>query len=245
MRRHEIHLTQSLRRSQYVLNVRADVLGAVNHTDARAQLDGAVITIDAAVDLQGTCLREWRGEVKRRKGLEKILTGKFMTPLSKFSRAELVGTPEFAALTPSATQLRTERLVASAHSMASAAAKWADRITAAQFPADFLQQLRAAANAVQASINAAQEAKVKLTGATKTIATAIKQGRSAVAKLDSAVSHMIVGNEPLKREWRTAKRVTRTNGPLDITVPAAPAAIPAPGAKATLATMEVEHEDVA
>ena len=53
---------------------------------------------------------------------------------------------------------------------------------------------------------------MQLTGATNQIATALRNGRAAIATLDSLVSHVILGNERLEREWRAAKRITRSSG---------------------------------
>lgn len=93
--------------------------------------------------------------------------------------------------------------------MATAAAPHAAKLTASKFPADFVQQLRAAADAVRASIDTRAGHRVQGAGATKQVGSALRQGRNAVATLDALVSHLILGNDRLEREWRTAKRVVK------------------------------------
>lgn len=209
MQSYQIYLSQSLRRVQQFLTAHADAVQAANASDARKQLDTAVVTIDAAAAEQGTCSREVRGEVQKRKHLEDTLVRRFLTPLSKFARASLTGVPEYAALTPSVRSLQRERLVQSARSMAAAADKYAAALTAAKFPQEFLKQLRAAIDPVQASLDASSAKRIARNGATKKLAGALAQGRRAVAALDSLVAHLIIGDERLEREWESAKRIRR------------------------------------
>lgn len=79
----------------------------------------------------------------------------------------------------------------------------------AKFPANFLAQLRAAADGVQASLDTRSAKVVAGAGATTKVKAMASQGRRAVAALDSLVSHLILGDERLEREWRAAKRVRR------------------------------------
>ena len=227
MQGNQMHIGQSLRTAQQFLDAHADVLGTLHTSDARRRLDAAIATLEASTVEQGTSQRATRGEVRRRSQLEQALIRKFMTPLSKFARAQLDGAANYAALTPSANQLRRERLVQSARSMADAAAPHAEALTAAKFPQDFLQQLRAAAEAVRASIDTKADTRVRQTGATQQVAAALRTGRNAVATLDSLVTHLILGDRRLEQEWRSAKRVprmaNRSGGPQATVSSAAPA----------------------
>jgi hypothetical protein len=209
MQRFQIHTSQSLRGVQQFLDAHAEVVGAANATDARQQLDAVIGLVDKVVVEQDTQSRETRGEVSRRRQLENVLIRRYMTPLAKLARAQLRVAPGYAALTPSAGALRTERLVVAARSMAIAAAPYAANLAAAMFPPDFLEQLRTAADTIQSSLDSRARKGVQRVGATRQVATALKQGRNAVATLDAIVSHLILGNDRLEREWRAAKRVQR------------------------------------
>ena len=209
MQRSQIHVGQSLRQVQQFLIQHEVVVPSAAASAARRTLDAVVAEIDRAATEQGVLGRTGRGEVQRRLDLERTLVRKYITPLVKFARASLRGTPEFASLTPSSVPLQRERLVRTALAMAVAAEQHADALRAAEFPADFLAQLRAAATAVQQSIDAGRSGRVRRTGVTKEIRTALANGRQAVAQLDALVAHTIVGNAALEREWRSAKRVRR------------------------------------
>ena len=213
MENSQMYRSQSLRRVQQYLTTRADVLSAANSSDARRQLDSAITAVDAAAAAQGTIGREVRGEVRRRAQLERLLVRKYMSPLAKFARASLKGVPDLAALTPSARNFKSDRLVGSARSMAAAAVKYTAQLERAKFPKDFLSQMRATTDAVVASLDAYAAKFVTRTGSTKSIRTAVAEGRRAIAALDAIVSHTILGDETLEREWRTVKRVRQSASP--------------------------------
>lgn len=213
MEQTQFHAGQSLRQVQQFLTVHAGAVPSAAASTARRQLDTAVADLDQAAIAQGAITREWRGEVQRRATLERTLVRKYLTPLAKFARASLKGAPDYAALTPSSTDLERERLVKTAQAMAAAADAHVADLRQAHFPADFLDQLRSAAAAVQASLDAGAAGRVRRTGVTKQIRVTIASGRRAVATLDALVTHTIVGNAALEREWRSAKRVRRRNAP--------------------------------
>lgn len=208
----QVHAGQSLERVRQFLDAHPDQLGAVNGSDARTQLDTAIARVRAAVDMQGICRRVAHGEVRNRKAQERTLVLKYMTPVAKFARAKLKGVPHIAALTPSAGILTGIPLANAGRAMAAAAAPYADRFRAANFPAGFLDQLAAAAEAIATSLAAAADSRRQRNGATKEIAAALKEGRNAVAALDSLVSHTIIGNDKLVEEWRVARRITKSTG---------------------------------
>jgi hypothetical protein len=209
----QIHRGASLRRSQQYLDVHADVVGAVNSLPARKKLDAAITVLDSVSAVQGTRTRESRAVVVKRKQLEDVLIREFMTPLSKFARVELKGVADYAALTPSANQLRTERLVQSARAMANAAEPLAAQINV-EFGANFLTDLRNATEAVRAAIDTHAQKTVARSGATKGVSEALTSGRDAVVSLDARVSRLIRGNGLLEREWLAAKRVVRSTVPV-------------------------------
>lgn len=210
MQKRQIHVGQSLRQVQQFLTVHQAAVPSAVASAAKRELDAAVAELDRAATEQGGLERTVRGEVRRRRELERTLIRKYLTPLTKFARASLRGVPDIAALTPSATALQNERLVQTALAMASAADRHIDALQAAEFPADFLTQLRTAATEVKRSFDAGLSGRVRGTGVTKSITATLASGRQAVAALDALVAHTIIGDEALEREWRSAKRVRRS-----------------------------------
>lgn len=219
MQKTQFHVGQSLRQVQQFLTVHAVAVPAAAASAAKKTLDAAVAELDRAATEQGGLARSRRGEVQRRRELERALLGKYVTPLVKFARASLRGAAEFASLTPSYRKLYRERLVQTAQAMALAADNHVEAMRAADFPADFVEQLRAAATAVQRSFDAGVSGRVRRTGVTKEIRATLAKGRNAVAVLDALVARTILGDEALEAEWRSAKRVRRTRTAADASAP--------------------------
>jgi hypothetical protein len=219
---------QSLRRSKTFLDEHPDVAGALNTTNAKRQLDASVVRLGTTVVEQGTRSRETRGEGRRRKQLERELRVDHMSLIAEFARAQLTGSPNFAALTPAANKMVGERLANSALSMADAAEPYAAQFTEAQFPADFLAELRSAAQAVLGSIDAKAKQQGQRAGATKGIDGAVRQGRAAVRALNPVIRRALKSDEALHAEWRSASRVVkmavRSPGSTETTTPEAKAA---------------------
>src|SRR5437868_5437535 len=75
-------------------------------------------------------------------------------------------------------------------------------------PASFVEELRAAADALQAAIDERRQATSRRVGATKAIAAELKTGRLVVQALDIAFTRVLRSQPGLLAEWRNTKRVT-------------------------------------
>jgi hypothetical protein len=207
MRATQRYRGESLRRVQQCLDAHPDVFGAINASPARGQLDEAIAQLGPIVDVQGARMREARGEKQRQVELERELRDHNMAPVAKFALGKLASVPNIGALTPSATRLRGARLVQAARAMAEAAIPHAEEFAAASFPADFAQQLIAAADAVRASIEARSRKAADRQHATAAVEETLKRGRSAALMLEGAVDRLVPRRSPLYAEWRAVKRI--------------------------------------
>jgi hypothetical protein len=226
---------EALRRAQQCLDAHPDVFGAVNASEARKELDAALTKLDSAVDLQLARGREAKGEKNHQDVLERDLRDHHMMPVVRFALGKLAGTPNIKALTPSASHLKGARLADAARAMAVAAEPYTALFTAATFPADFAQQLTAAADAVQASIDARRRLLADRKNATSTVEAALKDARAAALQLEAVVGRLVKRGTPLHDEWETVKRVVNiavrpkkavTPVPLPVTTPTTPPATP-------------------
>jgi hypothetical protein len=93
--------------------------------------------------------------------------------------------------------------------MAEAATPLAEKFAAANFPADFIGQLSAAADALQNSIETRGRLHAERLNAGATIRTQIELGTSAALMVESAVARLVPRSSPLYAEWRSIKRVFR------------------------------------
>jgi hypothetical protein len=215
----------SLRRVQASLDTHVKVVGPLKDTEARKQLDAAVAAADAQGVAQGAATRAFGGSGNEVKQFVDDLKLNHMTPVAKFARANLRGVPTFKALTTVPHNLRGASLVLAARAMATAAAPYADRLAKAQFPADSIQQLANAADALKAALDARVAARAARVVATAGIKQQLALGREAVAMLDPIVTKMFAGQKDLLAGWRSAKRVTLTPGSAVVAV-AVPVATP-------------------
>src|SRR5205823_1170161 len=116
-------------------------------------------------------------------------------------------------LTPAAGQFRRQKLVVTAEGMLAAAGAYTARLSTGSFPADFLKRFGAAIDAVRGSLGSRKGKATAKSGATKSIASLLKQGRLAVTALDGLVTHQILGDARLEEEWAKAKRIRRVAVP--------------------------------
>jgi hypothetical protein len=93
--------------------------------------------------------------------------------------------------------------------MAEAATPLAEKFAAANFPADFIGQLSAAADALQNSIETRGRLHAERLNAGATIRTQLELGTSAALMVESAVARLVPRSSPLYAEWRSIKRVFR------------------------------------
>jgi hypothetical protein len=234
MHRKQQLVLDSLRRVQGCLDTHVAVVGPLKETEARKQLDAAVDAALAKAEAQRTAENSLAGSKATTKFLVSDLKVQHMTPIAKFARANLRGAPDFNKLTNVPHNLIGHSLVIVARAMATSAAQHAAALTNARFPADCVQQLATAADALNSALDArvaAQSQRVETTGQ---IRQELALGREAVAMLDPIVLKMFAGQKGLLSAWRTAKRVSLTPGqaPVPTAVPVAtPAPTPQPAAR--------------
>ena len=213
MNREQLYRVQSLRRSKQFLDDHRGQFGVLNSSPAKAALDDAVARLSTLAVEQGTLDQQSRSETGRRWELERELRNHHMASVRDFARAHLRDVPKLAAIAVSTRRLEGERLANAALALADAVEPFAARFTSAQFPADFLEQLRSAAHAVSGSIDARAEKRGRLTGATRELRDALRDGRIALAALGAVVERLARQDPGLLAEWRTARRVVLKPGP--------------------------------
>ena len=102
----------------------------------------------------------------------------------------------------------SEALVSAANAMAQNAAIYQDVLIEHGMPADFIDQLNAAAAAVKQGVDQRGAARARRVGATKGVRTELQLGHSTVGLIGAALSRLLRGQPALLAEWENAKRVT-------------------------------------
>jgi hypothetical protein len=179
--------------------------------------------------------------------LREALLRDHMAPIAGIAAAELPQTPELEPLKMPRGSPSIERLRARALGMAKAAAPFADTFVSSGLPADFIDQLVAAANATVGTVGIRQQSKVARAGATKGLSTVLSKGRKCVRALDRMVKSALKNDPALLAAWRVASRVEKSApGPVPVTVapgttPATTTATSAPDQKTTAAAATVPN----
>ena len=110
-------------------------------------------------------------------------------------------------MVPSSPGKSTSRsLIAAAGAMSAAASAYAATFKGAGLASDFLAQLKAASDALDASLTNLGATKTTRSGATAGLSAEATRGRQAVKVLDAIVEPQLAGNILLLNEWRTARR---------------------------------------
>ena len=149
-----------------------------------------------------------------------------MMPIAKFALGRFPSDPKIGALNPSASKFQGARLVSAARTMAEAATPHAAQFAVANFPADFAQQLLAAADAVQASIDLRARMHSDRQNLTATVEQTLKLGRSAALMLEGAIGRLVPRSSPLYAEWQGVLRIRRTSARTQPPVPTPTPGVP-------------------
>ena len=128
------------------------------------------------------------------------------------ARACLTRSPRVVALTPDRL-MRDDDCADAAEAMARAASHHRSTFTRQALPDSFVVELRAAAKALRDAMAAQFASRMRVTGATKQIATQLSAGNAEAALLDALVVSSIWKNEELLAAYRAAKRVTAPCSP--------------------------------
>jgi len=207
---HDEETTEGVRhacRVQQFLNDHAAALGPVARSAAREQLNALVSAMGTSADVAATSRVMATGESARTRALRRALHMKHTRQIAAIARAELRDVPQFEALRLPRGNESTPRLVLRARAMAAVASEHADVFRAHQLPADFADQLLAAANAVERSVERHSTNSRDAAGAREQIAATRSRAHLVVRVLSTQVETALEGDATLLGQWKFAKRV--------------------------------------
>ena len=202
----------ALLRVEDFVDSHAATVGVIASSEGRAQLQTCLASIAAHAVEQGTAHRRIAGEFNTERKLTEELLTQHITPIATFARARLRGTPGGAALATSCRGLQGVKLVHAARSLATAAAPYANELTRGGFPADAIEQLVLATDALEAAIVGRANIRVARVGATKGIESQLLSGREAVTMLHAVISRQFADDPTFLAAWDAARRVKAKSG---------------------------------
>jgi hypothetical protein len=197
----------------------------------RSNLVDAVSQLNTMAVTQSGGKIKSKGATARQKSLRASLRANFMKPIADIAKLKLGSVPEFGAFVLPPIQLGATQLVAAAYAMADAAQLYQATFTAVGMPADFIPNLRAAADAVTASMNARQAHVGTSTSATQGIQDQEKRVRALFKLINALVVPKLGDDVVLLHKWRATKAITH-KGVVPVPPPA-PGSPVAPGVAGT------------
>ncbi len=131
-----------------------------------------------------------------------------MAPIAKVARALSGTVPGIGVLSMPKGNVSTPEIITAATAMAQKAGVDKDVLVESGLPADFIEQLTAAAAALKGSIDGRGLARASRVAATRGVGSELTLGRRTVHIIDAVVTRQI-RSEPTKlAEWQQLKRVT-------------------------------------
>jgi hypothetical protein len=215
MRHSEGQAYQAGRRIQAFLDANDALVGNINRSATRAELDSVVDTLGVDAGVQATGRATARGESAKQGSLRLALELNHMRPIAAVARLKLRSVPNFAALTMPRSRLTGKSLVAYATGMGGAAQPYEQVFIDAGLPPDFLARLSAATAAVEASIfvrSTARGSQSKATGSLKQHELRARRLFRALNDLVTPVLAVGDGNSGLLAEWNSARRIALKPG---------------------------------
>jgi hypothetical protein len=226
----------TLTRVQRFLDQNGPTLGDINASGYRKILDDVVDKLSGHAANQTTTKRTAAAEAAKERVLRNALKLNHMRPIATVANAQLRQVPDFAALKMPPKNATSRTLISWAAAMKAAAGEYTDAFVGAGLTADFLDQLRSAADALGNSLTNRTSNGAAQRGATIGLDAEATRGRQAVKVLDSLVEPLIKGNLALLGQWTAAKRFGgKVSAPTSTSIdaaargPATSAPVPATG----------------
>lgn len=217
---------QSLRNVHGFILANKDVLGAVISTGAWKRLEDDITQLAGYVKQQSASATTAHRASINWRALRTVLLRDHMAPIARIAKVDLPQAPTIKALRLPAGRPTVERLAADAHGMAESARPYADVFIANGMPADFIDELNLAADAMVSALSDRSQSRGKRKGATTGLKTQLTEARKVVHVLDAFVKRAIPHDKALLSEWSSVKRVGRLSrasiaAALSATTPAA------------------------
>jgi hypothetical protein len=197
----------SLERSDSFTEKYPNELGSIVTSQARQDLRAVIAEVRLHDTNQGGAIRTLEGQMNKKVALAKELVHSHLRPIAKFAKGKLRGVPEYAELTATGNPTKVTKLITVAHTMAEAAAKYADKFTAAGLAPDTVNRLIAATDALENVLSQRVSARQKRKSSTNSLDTVLARGRDAVKVLESAITQVLKSGDPLLATWKTESRI--------------------------------------
>jgi hypothetical protein len=201
----------------------ADTLPRTSGSGARTRLDALGNRLRAEAAVQNAKGKDLSGQVERKDSLRRGLYREHLAPIVAAARALESEVPDLASIRLPKVGIGIPRLAAEARGMADALAPFADQFIGIGLEPDFLVQLRAAIDCLEASMHTVRGHRGARVNATTSLKAAGQSAVTVLRLLDRMIRAELGENEPALAEWVSLRRTftARTPAPVKVAPDAA------------------------
>ena len=194
-------------RVQHFLKGNAGALGHIPESTAATQVDALVSDMASGAQDAVTSRAMVTGESGNTRVLRRALWVNHMQQIAAIARAELRHIPQFEALILPRVSESTPRVLRRARAMAEVAREHAEMFIEHGLPANFADQLLAAANALEASLQKRAEDRAEAAGAHGRVAASRSRAQYVIRVLNAQIEKALIEDPTLLAQWKYVKRV--------------------------------------
>jgi hypothetical protein len=209
MNSYEDRVGQSLRRVEGWFVANPDLVAGNPSLGTQVEaLKGVVIRLSDHATAQDTQYAQTllisKDEIDKRR---EVLRHR-MAPIAQVGRALRGTVPGIGVLTMPKANAPTAEIITAAAVMSQKAEIYKDVLVENGLPADFIEQLKQASDALKASVDGRGLARASMVAATRGVKSEVALGRRVVAIIDAVVTGLLRSNPTKLAEWEQLKRVT-------------------------------------
>jgi hypothetical protein len=198
------------RRIQAFLDTNNSLLNGINKSGMRSELDSVLAALGEISGKQAAGRVKAIEQTAVQRGLLSALRRNHMQPIASVARMKARTIPNLKAMTMASQDTPIMSLLAHAHGMAGAAQPYARVFVDAGLAEDFIAKLRAAADAVQASIDTRAAARAQRFAAMETLGQLENGARLVLKALNALIVPILsadVAHSGRLAEWRNVRRI--------------------------------------
>src|SRR4051812_27608117 len=180
MRAQDSRVFEALRRTQLFLEPRESAIGDAVLGPSRRVVDGLVVQFGEYAVTQDGSARGSVGETAKQRVLRHRLRFGAMRPIAIVAQQLVVQVPELDALRLPGRRVNSMLLIAGARGMADAAEPYRATLVGGGLPPDFINRLRAAADALASSIDGRNAHRRARGGSTAALRSLERRGKAVL-----------------------------------------------------------------
>jgi hypothetical protein len=208
----ESRVRDALVNIQHFLDANSAVLGPVNTSGAKQDLDGAAAALSGNAVSQGEHTTAATGETRKERSIRVSIRRQYLRPIAQVAATRSPDVPQLGTLRLPSVKLRGASFVDAANAVANNAEPYAAVLVAAGLKLDFLAELRGKLQEIETSRGERVDHVRVRKSSTIALAAAAKNGRKAIKALDGVIEQHIPDNAQLLAEWKSVKRVAKKPG---------------------------------